>query len=78
MDASRLRECLRSGQYSLFDKGLVLRQRADRRNQLRWYQESTGNGEKTVAEQDAPACVSRSAMCRKSLISGDLTANGVI
>ena len=36
MDASRLRECLKSGRYTLFDEGMVLKQRADKRKQLQW------------------------------------------
>ena len=36
MDAGRLRECLSSGRYSLFDESLVLQQRADKRRQLQW------------------------------------------
>ena len=36
MDASRLRECLASGRYSLFDEDMVLRQRSEKRKQLNW------------------------------------------
>ena len=36
MDSSRLRECLRTGKYALYDEGMILRQRADKRKQLQW------------------------------------------
>ena len=36
MDASLLRECLRTGKYSLFDETEVLKQRANRREKLKW------------------------------------------
>ena len=36
MEAGRLRECLRTGRYSLFDEDLVLRQRSEKRKQLNW------------------------------------------
>ena len=36
MDASRLRECLRTGKYSLFDEGMFLKQGSDKRKQLKW------------------------------------------
>ena len=38
MDSSLLRECLKSGKYSLFDEGESLRQRASKRERLRWIQ----------------------------------------
>ena len=36
MDASRLRECLKTGRYALFDEQMVLKQRSDKRRQLQW------------------------------------------
>eukprot|EP00435_Cladocopium_sp_Y103_P009579 s5005_g2.t1 len=36
MDSSTLRECLRTGKYSLFDEDQVLKQRADGRQRLKW------------------------------------------
>ena len=39
MDASMLRECLQSGQYSLFDEGESLRLRASKREKLQWLRE---------------------------------------
>lgn len=36
MDASLLRECLRTGRYSLFDEDETLKQRATKRDKLRW------------------------------------------
>ena len=36
MDAARLPECLRTGRYSLFDEGMILKQRSDKRKQLKW------------------------------------------
>ena len=40
MDAHRLRECLRTGWYSLFDEGRVLKERSDNRKQLQWVKQS--------------------------------------
>ena len=39
MDSSALRECLRTGRYSLFDEDQVLKQRADSRQRLKWIQD---------------------------------------
>ena len=39
MDASMLRECLQSGQYTLFDEGESLRLRASKREKLQWLRE---------------------------------------
>ena len=39
MDSSVLRECLRTGRYSLFDEDQVLKQRADGRQRLKWIRE---------------------------------------
>ena len=36
MGAGVLRECLRSGKYSLFDEKETLKQRAAKRDKLRW------------------------------------------
>lgn len=36
MDGSLLRECLATGQYSLFDEQIQLKARADKRNRLAW------------------------------------------
>ncbi|CAE7412366.1 RE1 [Symbiodinium pilosum] len=54
MDASRLRECLRTGRYSLFDEDRVLKQRADKRQQLRWVK---GEPEEGVPEERGEACL---------------------
>ena len=54
MDASRLRECLRTGRYSLFDEDRVLKQRADKRQQLRWVK---GEPEEVVPEERGEACL---------------------
>jgi hypothetical protein len=47
MDSSVLRECLRTGRYSLFDEGLVLKQRADGRQRLKWIKEQTPTEEQS-------------------------------
>ena len=39
MDASVLRQCLKSGRYSLFDENRVLQQRSDKRQRLKWAKE---------------------------------------
>ena len=36
MDSTTLRECLRTGAYSLFDEDQILKQRADSRQRLKW------------------------------------------
>ena len=41
MDASTLRSCLASGKYKLFDENLVLQQRADRKQRVKWAKEAT-------------------------------------
>ncbi|CAL1129202.1 unnamed protein product [Cladocopium goreaui] len=41
MDASVLRQCLKSGRYSLFDENRVLQQRSDKRQRLKWAKEVT-------------------------------------
>ena len=51
MDSSALRECLRTGWYSLFDEGLVLKQRADGRQRLKCIKE----------QQDNPTATSQAA-----------------
>ena len=47
MDSSVLRECLRTGRYSLFDEGLVLKQRADGRQRLNGFKEQTPTEEQS-------------------------------
>jgi hypothetical protein len=42
MDAGVLRECLRSGRYSLFDEKETLKQRATKRERLKWLQDEPG------------------------------------
>ena len=42
MDARVLRECLRSGRYSLFDEKETLKQRATKRERLKWLQDEPG------------------------------------
>ena len=44
MDAHRLRECLRTGRYALYDGGMVLKQRADQRQSLQWIKIAPGIG----------------------------------
>ena len=39
MDSSMLRECLRTGRYSLFDEQESLKQRASKRERLQWLRE---------------------------------------
>ena len=39
MDASVLRECLKSGRYSLFDEGRILQERSDKKQRLKWAKE---------------------------------------
>ena len=46
MDASVLRQCLKSGRYSLFDEGRILQQRSDKRQRLKWAKEVTSGQEK--------------------------------
>eukprot|EP00435_Cladocopium_sp_Y103_P018919 s1103_g4.t1 len=41
MDASVLRQCLKSGRYSLFDEGRILQERSDKRQRLKWAKEAT-------------------------------------
>eukprot|EP00435_Cladocopium_sp_Y103_P025644 s3158_g6.t1 len=43
MDSSMLRECLRTGRYTLFDEGESLRQRASKRERLQWLKEGKGS-----------------------------------
>ena len=45
MDPSKLRECLRTGQYSLFDEQMVLKQRSDRRQRLSWVKQQNSQPE---------------------------------
>ena len=40
MDSSKLRDCLHSGRYALFDEAMVLKQRSDHRKKLSWVRES--------------------------------------
>ena len=40
MDSSRLRECLKSGRYALFDEEMVLKERSDKRQYLKWVKEA--------------------------------------
>lgn len=47
MDASILRQCLKSVRHSLFDGDRILQQRSDRRKQLKWAREITSEKEKT-------------------------------
>ena len=42
-DASALRQCLRSGRYSLFDEGRILQQRSDKKQRLKWAKEVTAS-----------------------------------
>ena len=42
MDASVLRECLKSGKYALFDESRVLQARSDKRHKQKWLQTATG------------------------------------
>ena len=49
MDATVLRECLRSGRYSLFDEGRILQQRSDKRQRLKWAKEVTSDGQVVAA-----------------------------
>ena len=61
MDSSVLRECLRTGRYSLFDEGLVLKQRADGRQRLKWIKEQTPTEEQSdpvLTENEQSAMVS--------------------
>eukprot|EP00435_Cladocopium_sp_Y103_P027437 s224_g6.t1 len=44
MDASMLRECLRSGKYTLFDESESLRLRASKREKLQWLRDGTKTG----------------------------------
>ena len=46
MDASVLRQCLKSGRYSLFDEDRILQQRSDKRQRLKWAKEVTSGKEK--------------------------------
>ena len=45
MDSSKLRECLRTGQYSLVDEQMVLKQRSDRRQRLSWVRQQNSQPE---------------------------------
>ena len=45
MDSSLLRECLRTGTYSLFDETESLKQRASKRDRLKWINQH-GHAEK--------------------------------
>ena len=49
MDATVLRECLRSGRYSLFDEGRILQQRSDKRQRLKWAKEVTSDDQVVAA-----------------------------
>ena len=54
MDSSVLRECLRTGKYSLFDEDQVLKQRADGRQRLKWIREhQNGTTETSEVLNDA-------------------------
>ena len=55
MDASRLRECLRTGKYSLSDEGMVLKERADKRKKVQWIKECIHPDEKKLASDETPA-----------------------
>lgn len=56
MDAAALRLCLKSGRYSLFDEGMVLKQRADGRQRLKWIKENadTPKPETSPEKQSEP------------------------
>ncbi|CAL1139692.1 unnamed protein product [Cladocopium goreaui] len=45
MDSGMLRECLKSGRYTLFDEGESLRQRASKRERLQWLKDGTASKE---------------------------------
>ena len=47
METGLLRECLRTGRYSLFDESETLRQRATKRDKLRWLR-GDGNATQTT------------------------------
>eukprot|EP00435_Cladocopium_sp_Y103_P022581 s1765_g5.t1 len=51
MDSSMLRECLRSGKYTLFDEGESLRQRASKRERLQWLKSGKSKEEHGCAEE---------------------------
>ena len=48
MDGQVLRQALLVGRYSLFDENIVLKQRADKRAQLKWINEGTDQDGATV------------------------------
>eukprot|EP00435_Cladocopium_sp_Y103_P017364 s1359_g4.t1 len=52
MDSSALRECLRTGKYSLFDEDQVLKQRADGRQRLKWIRDHQKGDQPTTENQD--------------------------
>ena len=57
MDSSVLRECLRTGRYSLFDEDLILKQRADGRQRLKWVKdqkEPEDNSDPNLTEDSQP------------------------
>ena len=61
MDSSVLRECLRTGRYSLFDEDLILKQRADGRQRLKWVKdqkEPEDNSDPNLTEDSQPVMVS--------------------
>jgi hypothetical protein len=42
MESGLLRECLKSGRYKLFDESETLKQRATKREKLKWLQGNSG------------------------------------
>jgi hypothetical protein len=49
MDSSVLRECLKSGRYSLFDENRVLQERSDKKQRAKWAKEATSDPGPSVA-----------------------------
>ena len=49
MDSSVLRECLKSGRYSLFDENRVLQERSDKKQRAKWAKEATSDSGPSAA-----------------------------
>ena len=56
MDASVLRQCLKSGRYCLFDEGRILQERSDKRQRLKWAKEVTSTTSTNSGGETALKC----------------------